>query len=163
MFKHISSLPGLGVEDLYAAYLLQQLADGYKFGRGSDRPSRGLTRFLFCMVAVDLVRNILLEQQLSGGNAEISHAVVKLHDAGLLGEVGQEAVGLIDDYFLQGSEDSIFNEPGFHHEARAFLMSERLGKDDQHSRGLKTQMALARKNFRKNAAIERIRQEVKAA
>lgn len=163
MFKHISSLPGFGIEDLYAAYLLQQLADGYKFGRSSEKPSRGLTRFLFCMAAVDLVRNILLEQQLPGGNAEISHAIVKLHDADLLQEVGQEAVGLIDDYFQQGSEDSIFNEPGFHHEARVFLMSEKLGKDDQHSRGLKTQMALARKNFRKNAAIERIRQTVKGA
>ena len=34
---------------LYAAYLLQQLADGYKFGRTAERKSRALTRFMFYM------------------------------------------------------------------------------------------------------------------
>jgi hypothetical protein len=162
-FNKISGLPGFGIEDLYAAYLLQQLADSHKFGRGSERPSRGLTRFLFCTAVVDLVRNILLEQQLPSGYSEISRAIAKLDAAGLLQEVGQEAVGLIDDYFQQGSEDSLFEEPGFHHEVRVFLMSDRLGKDDQHSPHLKMQMALAKKNFRKNAAIEGIRKTVRAA
>lgn len=162
MFKHISSLPGFGVEDLYAAYLLQQLADSYKFGRASEKQSRGLTRFLFCTVVVDLMRNILLEQQLPAGYSEVSRAIAKLHAANFLPEVGQEAVGVIDDYFQVGSEDSVFNEPGFNHEARVFLMSEKLGKDDQHSPRLKMQMALAKKNFRKNPVIESIRQAVRA-
>jgi AIPR protein len=162
-FTKISGLPEFGVEDLRSAYLLQQLADVYKFGRGSEKPSRGLTRFLFCMAVVDLVRYILLEQQLPSEYNDISQAIAKLHAADLLQEIGQEAVGMIDDYFLQGSEDSVFAEPGFNHEVRVFLMSEQLGKDDQHSPRLKMQMALAKRNFRRNAAIERIRQTFKAS
>ena len=163
MFKRIISLPGFGIEDLYAAYLLQQLADGYKFGRASEKPSRSLTRFLFCMVVLDLVRNILLEQQLPVEYADLSRAIAKLHACDLLHEVGQEAVSMVDDYFQQGDEDSIFNEPGFNHEVRVFLMSEKLGKDERHSPRLRMQMALAKKNFRKNQAIEKIRKVVEAA
>lgn len=38
-----------GLDDLYAAYRVQQIADGYKFGRGGKQ-SRRQTRFLFYMV-----------------------------------------------------------------------------------------------------------------
>lgn len=158
-FNKITDAEDFGIEDLYASYLLTQLADSHKFGRGSEKQSRGLTRFLYYTVVIDLMRDFLLAQQLPNSHADISRAVSKLHDADLLKEIGQAGVDLIDDYLLQGSEDSLFSEPGFQnsHEVRLFLMSDRLNKDDQYSPGLKVQLALAKKSFRRSPSAERIR------
>jgi hypothetical protein len=158
-FKKINDLPEFGIEALYAAYLLQELADGYKFGRVSEKQSRALTRFMFYMVTVDLLRNFLLMQDMAHESNEISHAIAKLHDAGLLQEIGVIAIELIDDYFREGSEDCLFDEPGFRktREIRAFLMSEKLGRDEQHSPGLRTLLNYARRDFRRSAVAAQIK------
>ena len=158
-FIKLTDAPEFGIGDLYAAYLLAQLADANKFGRGSEKPSRGLTRFLFYMVVVDLIRDLLLTQQMPYSYAEISTTIAELQDAGLFKDIGKLGVDLIDDYLLQGSEDSLFVEPGFQntHEVRLFLMSERLGKDEQYSPGLKMQLALAKRSFRRSPTAESIR------
>lgn len=158
-FKRISNLPDFGVEALYASYLLQQLADGYKFGRASQKQSRALTRFMLYMVTVDLLRNFLLMQDMKHGNEEISHAIARLHDVGLLKEIGDFAIALIDDYFREGSEDCLFEEPGFRktREVRAFLMSEKLGRDEQHSPGLKAQLNYSRRDFRRSPVAAQIK------
>jgi hypothetical protein len=158
-FNKITDAEDFGISDLYAAYLLTQLADAHKFGRGSEKPSRGLTRFLYYTVVIDLLRDFLLAQQLPHAHADISNAIAKLHDADLLKDIGQVAVDLIDDYLLQGGEDTLFSEPGFQnsHEIRLFLMSDRLSKDDQYSPGLKMQLALAKRGFRRSPASESIR------
>lgn len=158
-FNKVTDAPEFGIGDLYAAYVLAQLADAHKFGRGSEKPSRGLTRFLFYMVVVDLTRDLLLMQPMPYSHTDISNTIAVLHEAGLFKEIGQLGVDLIDDYLLQGSEDSLFVEPGFQntHEIRLFLMSERLGKDEQYSPGLKMQLALAKKSFRRSPTAESIR------
>jgi hypothetical protein len=162
-FKKVNGSPDFGVEALYAAYLLQQLAEGYKFGRKSEKPSRSLTRFLFYTVTVDLLRNFLLMQDLANDNENISRSIAKLNDAGLLQEIGLFSINLIDDYFRQGSEDSLFDEPGFRktHEVRAFLMSEKLIKDEQYSPGLKTQLNYAKRDFRRSGFADQIKAELK--
>lgn len=158
-FKKVSDLPDFGVESMYAAYLLQRLADRYNFGRSSEKQSRALTRYLFYMITIDLLRNFLLMHDMVHDANEISRAIAILDKAGLLQEIGETAICLIDDYFRQGSEDSIFDEPGFRktQEIRPFLMSEKLGKDDSHSPKLRTQLIYARRDFRRSAAAEQIK------
>lgn len=162
-FKKVSDLPDFGVEAMYAAYILQRLADKYNFGRSSEKQSRALTRYLFYMITIDLLRNFLLMHDMTYDANEISRAIVILDKVGLLQEIGTTAIYLIDDYFRQGGEDSIFDEPGFRktQEIRPFLMSEKLGKDDLHSPKLKTQLIYARRDFRRSAAAEQIKATLK--
>ncbi len=54
-----------GVDDLYAAYLLEKATDQYDFGRGSQKPSRRQTRFLFYTIVVDLLRDVMIRANLS--------------------------------------------------------------------------------------------------
>lgn len=163
-FKKVSNLSEFGVEAMYAAYLLQRLADRYSFGRASERQSRALTRFLFYMVAVDLLRNFLLMQDMDHDSEAVSRAIARLDKVGLLQEIGEITINLIDDYFRQGGDDSLFDEPGFRktQEIRSFLMSEKLGKDDQYSPGLKAQLNYARRDFRRSPVAEQIKVELKA-
>ena len=169
-FKKINELPEFGVEALYAAYLLQQLADGYKFGRTSEKKSRALTRFMFYMVAVNLLRNFLLMEDLVGGsdivsNEDVTRAIINLQDASLLQELGKFSIDLIDDYFQKGSENCIDDEPGYQkvREARAFLMSEKLGKDDHYSPGLKAHLNYVRRDFRRSSVAEQMKAVLKAS
>lgn len=163
-FKKVSSLPEFGVEAMYSAYLLQRLADRYNFGRVSEKQSRALTRFLFYMLVVDLLRNFLLMQDMAHDCGEISRCIATLDKANLLQEIGAISINLIDDYFRQGGEDSLFDEPGFRktQEIRPFLMSEKLGKDDQYSPGLKAQLNYARRDFRRSQVAEHIKAALKA-
>lgn len=153
LFNRITNEPQFGVEALYAAYRMQKLADGYGFGRGAKKPTRGQTRYLFIMVAVDLVRDFLLNNQLDYAHAAICQAVAKLHDAGLLHHVGDAAVELIDEYLTVGNEDSLFQEPEFlkMQDLNAFLKAEKLGKGEDFSPRLRTQLSLAKRLFRRNA------------
>jgi len=162
-FKKVSDTSGFGVEALYAAYLLQRLADNYNFGRASEKQSRALTRFLFYMVLIDLLRNFLLMQDMASDSDEISRAIIILDKADLLQEFGTTSINLIDDYFRRGSDDSIFDEPGFKktQEIRPFLMSEKLGTDDNYSPGLKAQLNYARRDFRRSAVVEQIKSALK--
>jgi AIPR protein len=64
VFNRIMNQEGLeegehfGVDDLYAAYLLQTAADGYGFGRGAEKASRRQTRFLFYMTVLELLKDV---------------------------------------------------------------------------------------------------------
>ena len=48
-----------GAVDLFAAYLLQQGANAFGFGRGAEKPSRRQSRFLFYLVTIDLLKDAL--------------------------------------------------------------------------------------------------------
>lgn len=113
LFNKITSDGSFGVESLYSAYLLQKLANEYNFGRGAKIPTRGQTRYLFIMVAVDLVKDFLLNNRLDYSYSSICGAVAKLNEAGLLKHFGDAAVQLIDDYLTNGNEDCLFLEPEF--------------------------------------------------
>ncbi len=158
-FKKVSSLPEFGVEAMYSAYLLQRLADTYNFGRASEKQSRALTRFLFYMIVVDLLRNFLLMHDMAHGSDDISKCIDTLDKTNLLEEIGAISINVIDDYFRAGGEDCLFDEPGFRktQEVRPFLMSEKLGKDEQYSPSLKAQLNYARRDFRRSPVAAQIK------
>ena len=159
LFSKIVNDSGFGVDSLFAAYQMQKMATGYGFGRGTKLPTRGQTRYLFIMVAVDLVKDFLINSSLDYGHAAISSAIIKFGDSGLLTEVGESAVQLIDDYLTKGNEDSLFSEPEFQKilDLNAFLKAERLGKSDEFSPRLRMQLALTRRVFRKRAPLDQMR------
>jgi hypothetical protein len=159
LFKKITGEPGFGVESLYAAFLLQKLAGGYGFGRGSKTPTRGQTRFLFMFVVVDLVRYTLIDLRKSRSHASISQAVRLLTDAGLLSEFGDIAALAVDDYLTRGNEESVFTEPVFEgmQDLNAFLKSERLNDQDFAPR-LREQMTMTRKMFKRSVSRTKLEQ-----
>lgn len=165
LFNKITNDPTFGIEGLYAAFLMQKLASKYNFGRGAKIPSRGQTRYLFIMVATDLVKDFLLNNQLDYTHASISTAISRLHIGGYLEHFGDAAVQLIDDYLTQGNEDSLFLEPEFLKmlDLNAFLKSEKLGKGDEFSPRLRTQIAMTKKIFRRNAPTQQMKDAITAS
>lgn len=164
LFSRITNEPDFGVDALYAAHRMQKLADSYGFGRGAKKQTRGQTRYLFIMVAVDLVRDFLLNNQLDFTNAAICRAVAKLDNSALLQHVGDAAVELIDEYLTVGNEDSLFQEPEFlrMQDLNAFLKAEKLGKGEDFSPRLRTQLSLAKRLFRRNAASAEMKSRITA-
>ncbi|WP_051335663.1 AIPR family protein [Methylocapsa acidiphila] len=151
LFNKIVNEPSFGTDSLYAAYQLQRLAGGYGFGRGAQKQSRGQTRYLFMMVVIDIVKDCLLYLGKNRTNIDLVKAVQSLADSDLLRHVGDAAIQVIDDYMTSGAEDSIYLEPEFQktNDLNAFLKSEKLGKSDEFSPNLRTQLSMAKKIFRK--------------
>ncbi len=164
LFNKITNGSTFGVEDLYSAFLMQKIANEYNFGRGAKVPTRGQTRYLFIMVAVDLVKDFLLNNQLDYSLSSISVAIAKLHAGGHLKDFGDSAVQLIDDYLTNGNEDCLFLEPEFQkmQDLNAFLKSERLGKGEEFSPRLRTQIAMTKKIFRKSAPVAAMKTTIMA-
>ena len=135
IFKRITSGEegSFGVNDLYAAYRLQQLATEFKFGRGAEEPSRRQTRFLFYFVVLDLLRDTLIRARRPYSARELTNAFLILlqgenHDAlqGLL----DSSLEVLDEYLNQESEDSVYEETGFQGDLNTFLKWEQLGKNE---------------------------------
>lgn len=158
LFTKIVNEPGFNIESLYAAYQTQKMANVYGFGRAAQHPSRGQTRYLFIMAMIDLLKDHLVHVHKSRSNATATAAVIRLSEANLLQHFGDAAVQVIDDYLTNGADDSIFIEPEFQrtHDLNAFLKSEKLAKNDEFSPNLRTQLALARKLFRKGEHVPAI-------
>lgn len=138
-----------GAVDLYAAYLLQQATASMGFGRGAAKQSRRQTRFLFLMVAIDLFRDVLSRANMAVDHRAISLALVKvLEDAAARPALLERAAEVVDGYFSQSSDDSVFNEPAyvnsFNADLNAFLKWERLGKSDADTPRLRNAMAINR-------------------
>ena len=117
------------------------------------------TRYLFIMVTVDLVKYLLINNHKDFGHNAFTAAIINLSNHGLLKEIGDMAVQLIDDYLTNGNDDCLFNEPQFlkNRDLNAFLKSDKLGKGDTFSPNLHTQITLAKKMFKKNANIEQMK------
>lgn len=159
LFNKITNDSTFGVEGLYSAFLIQKLANEYGFGRGAKVQTRGQTRYLFIMVAVDLVKDFLLNNRLDYSAASISTAIARLHESGYLKQFGDAAIQLIDDYLTNGNEDCLFSEPEFQktQDLNAFLKSEKLGKGEDFSPRLRTQIVMTRKIFRKSASVNEMK------
>jgi len=137
VFKRITALPeegesAFGVEDLYACFLLQQAADDLAFGRGGP-PARRQSRFIFYMVAVSLLKGVLNRAQRPVGHRDVSIALARvLQDAAARSALVDQAVELIDSYFTQGSDDSVWEEPALRNahfgDLNAFLKAEKFGR-----------------------------------
>jgi len=157
IFKRIVNEEGVtegepfGVEDLHAAYLLHTASDAYKFGRGAEQDSRRQSRFLYYMVVVDLLREVLSRAGLSVGHRSLSSSLIKLFEPG--NEQARDAlldvaVEVIDTYLTQGSENSLFDEPAykntFYFDLNAYLKWEKLGKTEADSPRLRAQLAVTK-------------------
>jgi hypothetical protein len=138
-----------GASDLYAAYLLQQSAERYGFGRGAEKQSRRQTRFLFYMIAVDLLRDAVSRAGMPTHLRNLSKAMIAtLRDDRANEALLDQAAEIIDSYFTQGSDDSVFEEASFKNtfnlDLNAFLKSEQLGKSEQATPRLRGALAVGK-------------------
>jgi hypothetical protein len=123
-----------GVDDLYAAYRLQHAADGYRFGRKAPEPSRRQTRFLFYMVTLDLLRDVMVRANMNPARDMLTKVLIKLlkptnYEA--LKILLDTAVEVIDEYLNPSTENSVFREEGLNNDLSTYLKSERFGKIDE--------------------------------
>ena len=165
LFTRILKEPTFGVDSLYAAFLLQQLANGYGFGRAAKTQTRGQTRYLFVMIALDLIKDVLVNNQLPFAIDDLSKAVIALNQAKMLEEVGDAAIQVVDDYLTDGNEDCLFSEPEFLKvkDLNAVLKSDKLGKGDEYFPKLKLQVSMAKKIFRRSAVVKAMCATIKDA
>ena len=136
-----------GFADIYSAYLLQQATGVYEFGRGAAKQSRRQTRFLFYMVVLDLLRDVLSRAGQPTDLRSLSRAlIVVLEDKDAKSALLDQAVEVIDSYFTQGTDESVFSEPAylnsFNADLNAFLKWEKLGKSDTDTPRLRTALAI---------------------
>ena len=138
-----------GVADLYAAFLLLRAADGKKFGRGAQN-SRRQTRFLFYMVVLDLLTDVLTRMGRQPTTQAKTQAMLQVFKSG--SEDAREgflgsALEVIDSYLTQGTDNCIHDEPAFgtfNYDLNAFLKWEKLGKSEENSPRLRQQLAVAK-------------------
>jgi hypothetical protein len=134
--------------DLYAGYRLDRAAEKLGFGRGANKPSRQQTRFLFYMIAVQILRDILVYASLPTMPRDISRAFVTLfmpENEPIAEELVSAAAETIDEYMQDGDDDCAYKEPAYRQllNMNSFLKLEGLGKDT--SPNLRTLVALQKK------------------
>jgi hypothetical protein len=153
IFKRIMENMGedepFGVEDLFAAYNLQRAAGEYKFGRGATQATRRQTRFLFYMVTLDLLRDVMTRVGMKVTRKASTHALLKLFQAADKGPVTallDAGVEVIDAYLTHGTDNSIYDEPAFRNtfnqDLNGFLKWEKLGKSEQDCPRLRNLLAV---------------------
>jgi len=132
IFKRIIDSQSFGIEEIYACYLLQKIANQIKFGRAADKPSRGQTRYLFYYVLTDLIKDILINNSKPHGLKELTEAVIKIFkvETETSNNLINIALNVIDNYLADGTQDSLFTEPEFIRtkDLNNFLKWEKLGK-----------------------------------
>lgn len=140
-----------GVDDLYAAYGLQRATEKFKFGRGAEKTSRRQTKFLFYMVAIDLLRDVLIRNQKPNGSKDLTNALVKLfkpENAAVADALLETAVNVIDEYMTPDMDDSVFKEPAFTNDfgndLNAYLKWEQLAKTEASSPRLRSLLAVSK-------------------
>jgi hypothetical protein len=143
-----------GVDDLYAAYGLQRAAERFAFGRGADKQSRRQTKFLFHMVAVDLLRDVLIRNRKPSGAKDITNAFVRLFKPGnetAADALLDAAVNAIDEYMTPDMDDCVYKEPAFvndfANDLNGFLKWEQLGKTDNSSPRFRSLLAVTKQTM----------------
>lgn len=133
VFRHLTEIEPINVNDLYAAYRLQKLSEQFKFGRGANvRPSRRQTRFLFFFVVIELLRDVLIRENHEHSTRALTKAFLALlqdeyQDA--LQLLLETSIEVVDDYLNQGNADSVFKESEFDGNLNTWFKSELLGKE----------------------------------
>lgn len=122
----------LDADDLFAAYQLQKATDVYGFGRTAEKDTRRLSRYLFYLVTINLLKLILINSGVTEPTPkEITNALNKLFESGNQTQLLDIAIQAIDEYMMQGTSNSIFDEPmlkKLNGNINGFLKSEWLGK-----------------------------------
>ncbi|MBX9660400.1 MAG: AIPR family protein [Nitrospiraceae bacterium] len=138
-----------GVDDLYAAYVVQRAGDHHEFGRGSRKASRKQTRYLFYLIALELLRDVLVRANRPSSYGDLTQAVLKLSrndNEAAIQSLFEAGVGVVDEYLTQGEQDSVFNEPTFKNDLGGFLKSEQLGKAE-HTPNLQALLAINKRTM----------------
>lgn len=132
IFKRIIDSQSFGIEEIYACYLLQEIANQIKFGRGADKPSRGQTRYLFYYILTDLIKDILINNSKPHGLKELTESVVNIfnNESESSKNLVNIALNVIDNYLADGTQDSLFTEPEYIRtkDLNSFLKWDKLGK-----------------------------------
>lgn len=160
-----------GVDDLLAAYRLQAAAENFGFGRGAGKMSRRQTKFLFHMVAVDLLRDVLVRNQRLSKPKDITAAFNKLfkpENTVAAEALLDTAVNAIDEYMTQDMDDCVYKEPAFVNEfandLNGFLKWEQLGKSAEGSPRFRSLLAVTKNAMgRKTGGLPSDRERIAAA
>ena len=121
----------IDVDGLYAAYRIQKMAYQFNFGRRAEKPSRGLTKYLFYFVVLEFLRETLIRANQSHSNSDLTKALLILDREGsedALEGLLDAAIEVIDEYMSRESDDSVFKVPEFQDDVFRFLKSDRLGR-----------------------------------
>lgn len=130
------------VDDFYAAYRLQQAAEEFSFGRAANQPSRRQTRFLFYMVVLELLKDVMVRSgiNLKPRPKDLTRALLELFTSSnqaAIKELLNTAINVIDEYLTPGKDDSVFVEPEFirtfNNDLNGYLKAEKLGKSEDFS------------------------------
>lgn len=141
-----------GVDDLYAAHVLQHAADEYRFGRSAAKITRRQTRFLFYLVVIELLKEVLARAERPISRKSVTGAVTALLSQPDAAQTFLDvAVDVIDSYLTEGTEDSVFDEPAFknvfNNDLNGYLKWERLGKTEESSPRLRTLLAVTKRSM----------------
>ncbi|MBE0414990.1 MAG: AIPR family protein [Dehalococcoidia bacterium] len=127
-----------GVDDLYAAYQLQCAADKLDFGRGAAKITRKQTKFLFYMIVIDLLKDVMTRAEIAATRKNCTRALLKLFDGNhesAAQALPDAATEVVDGYLTSGTDNCVFDEPAykntFNHDLNAFLKWEKLGKTEE--------------------------------
>lgn len=138
-----------GVDELYAAYELEKLADGLGFGRSAQRVARKQTRFLFYYTFMDLLRHVVGRIIVECKPKDLTKALLALfreENAGALSTLTNAALEVVDSYLSSDVDDSLFREPAFvsryNNDLNSFLKWEQLGKGEEFCPRLANLLAL---------------------
>ena len=137
VFHRIVNQADFGLDDLYAAFKLSKASGRFKFGRGAEKQQRGQTRFLFCMVAVELLKDSFIAAEIASTNKNITNIFLQLfkpENEALLNALLDYSISVIDDYLTHGHEYSVYKEPKFIEKGsdlNAFMKWDQLGKGNQ--------------------------------
>lgn len=154
IFEHQTAENGFTVDDFYAAYCLQRTADGYKFGRQAEHISRKQTRYLFYLIAIDLIKGVMVLGHHDISEKNITRAMIKMYlssDDRVVSSLMNVAIETIDEYLNPGSEESVFKEPAFqeihNNNLNNYIKWDRLGKDDDASPNLRKLLAITKRTL----------------
>lgn len=137
IFHTIVNQEDFGLDDLYAAYLLHKAVGKFKFGKGAEKQQRGQTRYLFCMLTAELLKDCFIAAERPMTNKNLTWALLELfkpHNEIALNALLDYAISVTDDYLTYGNEYSVFKEPTFSekgNDLNSFLKWDQLGKSNQ--------------------------------
>jgi hypothetical protein len=141
-----------GVEDLYAAYLLDVAARTYQFGRGAPKTSRRQTRFFFFLVVLELLKHAMLRAEMETSHRSMTKAMLCLfapQNTEALKGLLDTAIEVVDEYLTQGADDSLFDEPSFRTQfngnLNGFLKWEHIGKSEEQCPNFRNLLAATKK------------------
>jgi hypothetical protein len=146
IFKRIIESQSFDIEELYACYLLQKLANEIKFGRSATKPSRGQTRYLFYYIITNLIKDILIKNSKPCALKDITDSIIKIFktESDSSNNLIDIALNVIDNYLADSTENSLFTEPQFlkTKDLNNFLKWDKLGKGSSYTPNFEQELSL---------------------